>query len=278
MTRSLASPGLVHFPSLHPALAPDGLPETVRFLDPGLGAADDPSLWRPDGLPLGDAALAGFSREFERLKAEVRNPKDLALLASASNGHFFTATSFAVREELEDRAHPERVAKRRLTAAQLTLCLAWMVEESLLELSVSAALEDRFRAAMAESLGLAADGDDAEEAAALAAVVAGPSLPAGPALAEEFGVPFERLLSPVWAVLPPEAGLYVSDLAIAATWREAGLVLASPDAATAGDLPGLDPGAVLTARETGWRLLGRTRPQAEAPWLDRPRLLVVPRN
>jgi hypothetical protein len=51
------------------------------------------------GLALGADELAGFLREFERLRQEVKNPKDLAILADTSNGHFFTATSFAVRED-----------------------------------------------------------------------------------------------------------------------------------------------------------------------------------
>jgi hypothetical protein len=275
MPITAVSPGLVHFPSLHPSLAPIPVPSGVRFLDPGLGADDDPALWRPAELPLGSAELAGFLREFERLRQEVKNPKDLAILADTSNGHFFTATSFAVREELENRLHPERVAKRRLVSAQLTLCLAWMVEESLLDLAASADLETRFREALAESLGLDAQVDD-EDAAVLTAALPVGSLLSGPALADEFGVPWSRLLSPVWAVLPEGTGLFTADAAIVSGWIDAGLTLDEP---TAGELAALGEsvpeGTLAAVREKGWRLLGKTRPHPEAPWLDTPRTVII---
>lgn len=275
MPNTAVSPRLVHFPSLHPTLAPIPVPSGVRFLDPGLGAVDDPALWRPTELPLGSAELAGFLREFERLRQEVKNPKDLAVLADTSNGHFFTATSFAVREELENRLHPERVAKRRLVSAQLALCLAWMVEESLLDLAASADLEARFREALAESLGLDVQADD-EDAAALAAAMPVESLLSGPALAEEFGVPWTRLLSPVWAVLPEGTGLFTADPAIVSGWIDAGLPLAEPldgELAILGEP--VPEGTLATIREKGWRLLGKTRPHPEAPWLDTSRTVII---
>ncbi|MGD9609391.1 MAG: hypothetical protein AB7U59_08290 [Desulfovibrionaceae bacterium] len=275
MPTAAASPGLVHFPALHPTLAPITVPSGVRFLDPGLAPTDDPVLWRPADLPLGADELAGFLREFERLRQEVKNPKDLAILADTSNGHFFTATSFAVREELEDRLHPERVLKRRLVSAQLTLCLTWMVEESLLDLAQSADLETRFREALAESLGLENEVDD-EDVAALTASLPVGSLLSGPALAEEFGVPWTRLLSPVWAVLPEGTGLFTADAALVSGWIDAGISLAEPaaeDLAALGEP--LPEGTVLVVREKGWRLLGKTRPHPEAPWLDTPRTVLV---
>jgi hypothetical protein len=266
--------GCIHFPALHPSLAVAAVPEAVRFLDPGLGATDDPRLWRPASLPLGTEELAGFLREFARLRQEVRDPKDLRLLAGASGGHFFTDTTFAIREELADQAQPERVAARRLRAAQLSLCLAWMVEESLLDLAGAGEAETRFRAAMAESLGL----DETEdEAADLALAMSGAGLPGATGLAEEFCVPWSRLLSPFWAVLPESAGLFASDPALVATWLDAGLALAAPapDAFPGlSDAPSL-AGTVLAGRETGWRLLGKTRPDPEAPWLGTPRTIVI---
>lgn len=269
---------LLCFPSLHPVLAP-GIAAGVRFLDPGLAApeADDRFL-RPDGLPLDRDGLAGFVREFERLRREVKNPKDLALLAGSSGGHFFSDTTFAVREQLEDQLHPERVAARRAQAAQLALCLAYMIEESLLELVGTGELDARFRRGMVESLGLDPESDDDDEAMALAASLAGAGelLTAG-VLAEEFRPPWRQVLSPFWAMAPEGAGLFTADPDIAATWIDAGIPLAEPDAA---ELAGLFPdGApetpVLAARVTGWRLLGKSRPNPEAPWLDQPRLVVV---
>jgi hypothetical protein len=215
-------------------------------------------------------------REFARLRQEVKNPKDIALLAEASGGHFFTDTSFAVREELSDQLHPERVAARRLRAVQLTLCLAWMAEESLVDLLASGEMEARFRAAMVESLGLD-EGADEDEAAALALAVSGGGLPGAARLVEEFGVSWQRLLSPFWAVLPASTGLFTADPAIAATWLDAGIALAPPETGAAADLID-DPtlaGTLLTARETGWRLRGKTRPDPEAPWLDAPRTVVI---
>lgn len=269
---------LLHFPALHPALVQAPVPANVRFLDPGLADPDDPLLWRPDGLPLDATALAGFVREFTRLRSEVKNPKDLALLADAGSGHFFAATSFAVREEMEDTLQPERVVKRRLTAAQLTLCLAFLVEANLLELADTADLEGRFRSALADSLGLSGDGEqDGEDARALEALVSGGSVLAAPALNEEFGVPWRQILSPFWAIAPETAGLFATDPEMISTWLDAGIALAMPSSEEMTDLFGeaTPAGTVLTVRENGWRLLGKTRPNPEAPWLDLPRTVVI---
>lgn len=276
MTQTSAAPGLFHFPALHPSLAVGDVPAAVRFFDPGLAPADDPRFWRPEALPMTETDLAGFLRDFARLRQEVKNPKDLRLMAEATGGYFFTDTTFAVREELSDHLHPERVTTRRLRTAQLTLCLAWMVEESLLDLAGSGEAEKRFRAAMAESLGLD-DLADEDEAAALALAVAGESLPQAAGLAEEFGVPWQRLLAPLWALLPEGACLFTADQGIAAIWQDAGLALAAPDPGGACGLAD-DPdlaGRLWTVTETGWRLLGKTRPDPEAPWLDTPRTVVV---
>lgn len=271
-----AAPALVSFPSLHPNPAPATLPATVRLLDPGLAPADAPGSFRPADLPLDAEALTGFVREFERLQKDVKNPQDLALLAKASQGHFFAETAFAVREELEDTLQPERVAKRRLRAAQLTLCLASLLEKTLAETPAAAELETRFRAAMADSLGLEA-ATDQDEAALWDAALAGPSAPSREKLSEEFGLPWRRMLSPFWAILPPATGLFVVDPDMLATWSEAGLRLASPSAREIADLFGDKPpqGSITVLRETGWRLLGKTRPDAEAPWLDTPRTVVI---
>lgn len=265
--------GLLYFPSLHPALA-EGLATGVRFLDPGLADPASGPWLRPPDLPLDHDELAGFLREFERLRREVKNPKDLALLAGASGGHFYAETTFAVREELLDQQHPERVAKRRATTAQLALCLAYMVEESLLDLAGTGELDARFATAMAESLGLGDDDGDEELAAALAG--AGTVLPAA-SLIEEFRPPWRQTLPPFWAMAPAGAGLYIGDPEIVATLIDAGLPFAAPSLEDlAAWFPAGAPAApLLAARGTGWRVLGKTRPNPEAPWLDQPRPIVI---
>ncbi len=265
--------GLLCFPCLHPALAP-GLPPGVRFLDPGLADPSDRAWLRPEDLPLSGDALAGYLREFDRLRREVKNPKDLALLAGASGGHFFADTSFAVREAFADQEQPGRVAARRRQTAQLALCLAYLVEESLLDLAGTGEIDARFAAAMAESLGLG-DGDDGEELTATLADVGGALPPA--ALAEEFRPPWRTILSPFWALAPREAGFFVHDADMAATLLDAGLPFAPvSEAELAGWFPDGPPQASLLAvSETGWRALGKTRPDPDAPWLDTPRPLVV---
>jgi hypothetical protein len=78
-------------------------------------------------------------------------------------------------------------------------------------------------------------------------------------------------------VAPAGAGLFVADADIADTWRDAGIAFApASEADLAAWFPDGAPDAALeTVRETGWRLLGRTRPDPEAPWLDAPRPVVV---
>jgi hypothetical protein len=268
---------LLFFPCLHPALV-EGDVSGVRFLDPGLADPKDRRYLRPAGLPLGGDDLAGFLREFARLRQEVKNPKDLALLAGSSDGHFFSDTSFAVREELEDHLHPERVAARRATSVQLALCLAYMIEESLLELAGTGELDARFSRAMIESLGLEPDVDTDEEAAALVAALSG----AGERLTtasftEEFRPPWRQMVSPFWAMAPEGAGIFVADPDIVAAWLDAGVSLTAPES---GEMAvwfpdGAPTGTLLVGREAGWRLLGKTRPQPQAPWLDRLRPVVV---
>lgn len=264
---------LLVFPSLHPDLA-GALPAGVRLLDPGLGRPGDPSRLRPDDLPIGPEELAGYVREFDRLRREVKNPKDLALLAGTTGGHFFAETSFAVREELEDALHPERPAARRARAAQLALCLAAMVEESLVELAAAGELDDRFRRAMAESLGLEAD-DEAEELALALAETA--TLPPAAALAEEFRPPWRETLPAFWTVAPAGAGLFIRDPDIVETLLDAGLAFAplSEDDAAAFFPDGPPAGELLAATLPGWRLAGRTRPDPGAPRLAAPRPVVV---
>lgn len=268
---------LLHFPCLTPALAGVDVPG-VRFLDPGLAGPDESGRVRPDGLPLGGEELAGFLREFERLRRETKNPKDLALLAGASGGHFFNDTSFALREELEDQLHPERVAARRGRAAQLALCLACAIEQSVLDLAEAGALDERFRQTMAESLGIEAGLDDDDDALALAAALsAAQGMPSPAAFADEFRPPWRQLLVPFWAMAPEGAGLFIADPDIAAGLIDAGIVAQE---ASAEDLAAWFPAGppelpLLAGTVTGWRLAGKTRPVADAPWLDTPRPVLV---
>jgi len=269
---------LLHFPCLTPALAGAAVPG-VLFLDPGLGEPGEPGRVRPHDLPLGGEELAGFLREFERLRRETKNPKDLALLAGAAGGHFFTDTSFALREELEDQLHPERVATRRAKAAQLALCLACAIEQSVLELAQSGELDERFRLGMAESLGLEAgqDDDDDDTLALSAALSAAQGMPSAAAFADEFRPPWQQLLSPFWAVAPQAAGLYIDDPDIAAELIDAGVVGEEASAQVLSDWFPKGPPELplLAATVTGWRLVGKTRPDPDAPWLDAPRLVLV---
>lgn len=265
--------GLLSFPGPHPGSA-GTLPAGVRLLDPGLAGEDAPWL-RPDNLPLGREELDNCLRECDRLRQEIKNPKDLALLAGYGAGHFFADTSFAAREELEDHAHPERVTARRLRAAQLTLCLAFRIEESLLDLADVAACDTRFTKAMAESLGLGDEDDEEELAAALAAT--GNLAPQ--ALAEEFRPTWKQVLSAFWAIAPEGMGLFIADAAIADSLLDAGLPFVPPtDAQLAGWFPdGAPETSLLATSLPGWRLRGNTRPDPEAPWLDVPRDIVIPK-
>ncbi|WP_075352845.1 hypothetical protein [Desulfovibrio sp. DV] len=268
---------LLYFPCLTPAVAATAVPG-VLFLDPGLADASEPGRLRPAGLPLADAELAGFLREFERLRRETKNPKDLAMLAGASKGHFFADTTFAVREELEDQLHPERVAVRQAKAAQLALCLAAMIEQSVAELAEAGGLDDRFRLGLAESLGIEHGLDDDDDALALtAALSAAGGIPSAAAFADEFRPPWQQLLSPFWALAPKDAGLFIEDPALAATLLDAGLGLepASGQQLAAAFPDGPPDMALLVATVTGWRLLGKTRPDAQSPWLDTPRPVFV---
>jgi hypothetical protein len=217
-------------------------------------------------------------REFERLRRETKNPKDLALLAGASQGHFFSDTSFAVREQLEDQLHPERVTARRAKAAQLALCLAAMIERSVAELAEAGGLDERFRLGLAESLGIESETDDDDDALALtAALSAAGAMPTAAAFADEFRPPWQQLLSPFWALAPQGAGFFIADPDLAASLIDAGIGLESaPADLLAVFFPAGPPELpLLSATVTGWRLVGKTRPDPDAPWLDTPRPVFV---
>lgn len=265
---------LLFFPSLHPALV-GIVPGGIRFLDPGLAPADDPAFCRPSELPLTEETLKGFVRECERLRLEVRNPKDLALLAEAVGGHFYSNTTFAVREELEDTLHPERVDARKAQSAQQALCLTYLIEETLLDLAGAEELDARFHKGLAESLGF--DAEDAMDPE-LAAVLSGTQkVLSSAAMTEEFRPSWRRILPPFWHIAPAQAGLFVTDTDIVSTWIDAGIVFEPLSGQLKAALfpDGAPDGELVTCLETGWRLLGKNRPQPKSPWLDALRRVVA---
>jgi len=260
---------LVNVPVLHPATVP-GIPEGVRFLNPGVpGAGDAGASFKPDNLPMAEPVVKAMMAQFAELARESRRLGDISAFASGIYEDFHKGSSFAIRDEIRAEQAGTREAaeaQKALSKAQTELCLAWALEEAALEL---AGLEEKLDgqwAVFEQSLGL--EHDDALDPDAAALAGAKPDLvPGGPR------VPVPVLMASVLAYLPANAGLFCADSSLVADWEEYGVSFspALPETLSRYGLTGewrqaLAPGHLLCLSK---------RPDPAKPWLDRPRVVVV---
>jgi len=268
----------VYFPCMHAGLLPTRLAGAAAFFDPGLAAAAPEfgeRLYRPADLPLDQAALMAAIGQYEALEREVKNPRELDAFFSTRFEDIFPESSRGIEDALRDRMTPGRPKASRAGAvkAQLGLCLAWRMEEKILELSGLGSGVDQSMREFAENLGLS--DEDADELPP--GLLEGTGLTDKKTLAGEFRGPWRPLLDAMLRFLPGHAVLVVTDARVADAYAEAGLL--------AGDGSSSLPGAVVpeafadlftAVSLPGWRLLLGNRPRPESPWLDAPRTVLVP--
>jgi hypothetical protein len=263
---------LINVPALHPETAP-GVPGGVRFLNPGLPVAGGAeAFFRPDTLPMGEPVAQAMLAQFAQLARESKRLGDISAFASGIYEDFHSGSSFAIRDEIraaQAGTGNAEAARKALSKAQTELCLAWALEDVSLELAGLEKKLDGQWAVFEQSLGLT--DDDALEGDVEAASLAGarPDLvPGGPR------VPVPMLVEAVLAFLPDKAGLFCADPAVAADWEEYGVTFAPAQAATLARF-GLS-GTYREAMAPGHLLCLAKRLDPSKPWLDRPRLVVVP--
>jgi len=263
----------VFFPAMRPELAAPDLRASVRFFDPGLAAEPGAACFRPEKLPLSPLEAQGVLGQYESLGDGVKKPGDLATLRSMLQNDFFSETSHAIAADLTDRMVPGRpeTARRRLVKAQTVLCLAFKLEERLVELGGLSDGLTKIWNNLGKSLGVEED-DEVRES-----VLPGSAFTPNMTFENDFRIPWVAVLEALLAFLPQGTPLCVTDAAIVESWAERGLILApaNPDILSKAFSGGAVPaGTWLAGTFPGYRLALSTRSSEDKPWLDAPRAVL----
>jgi hypothetical protein len=282
---------IVRAPWMHPALA-GPTPAGVRFLDPGLaaGGAGVPApaeFYTPESLPLGFSQARRYVRDALEFGARFPATGDMASLGACGGEDSFSNTGMNMRAEMADvaslaggKAEPksEKAPEATLSplASQMTLLLAWTLEERILELAGLAdglaVSSQRFDSA----LGLREQDDlegEGEESGPSAGAGLGPSTGFESERAQAVAdFPWRRSVEHLATFLPDEARLLCCEPFIREAWEASGAVLEQVKPAQ--DLPAWAQDLAVAGRLWGtraelWRLAGMPRAQQDRPLLDR---------
>lgn len=260
---------LLYFPQLHPDLLSSdvrlALPQNVRFLDPGLGAANSAQHLRPESAPFDARIAKALLADTLRLGESQAHPGDLLAQSLVEQaGALMPESGRAVQAEVEKSllgSQAQAQAVDPLLAAQrqgqMLLLLAWNLEERLLELQ---GVEGRLKSAwdrLDQSVAAGPDAVDDEadlEAISIGRELSGLTRPETSAMS----MPWRKLLES-FVVLMPGQALCTADAEIGAGLAEAGIPEASLDEM---------PGAQRVFRAQAWRLMGHEVLPQGRPWLD----------
>lgn len=280
MTSRNGTPPHIYFPTLHRELVHFSLPETVLFLDPGLPQTlAEQGLYRPEGYPLPREDAARMLGELlgmgEALDMSSATGKEAARTRFAGGGSLpgKEAAALARFAASGDRHEaPSSVAGPRL-AAHAVLLLAWDLEERLVEIDRLRREVAEAAKPLAESLGDSTDEDNANEAARAFAAL--DSLP------ETVESDWRLTLAAAAPFLPGNAVLVTAHAGIRSAMLESGMLHPLPEDA-AHMLEGWSENAkqtLLWAQAPLWRVLGRSRPPEDAPWLlAAPEMILCPQG
>jgi hypothetical protein len=284
MEQEAAASIIVHVPGMHPELLPEHLPVGVRCFDPGL-APPATGFHTPGNLPLTPRQARQWVSDILAYGLQFQRPGDLAATAAASlsEAHILPDTmrkgessdlqAFIASGAAPPVPEPVDSAGNRLLQAQMTLLLAWNLEERFLELGgLNRQLADSSRR-FDQAIGPGAEEAPEEESLAVSPVTEGLE---GPLYADASAG--QQVLEPMLAFLERDVLLCSTDPALIQGWLESGI-----EAVAAAELPdslaGID--GVRLLRAPGWRLCGHGQPRSDKPWLDaefRVVLLDTPRN
>jgi hypothetical protein len=234
------NPLLLHFPVMHSELWPGEPVQGARFLNPGLDEAGEGS-YRPDNLPLEGRAAARALGEMLQFGSFCARPADLAYYlapATEAAGSGIETTRRLTREilqRIDPAARPpapeEETGPSSLARAQLTLLLAWGLEQDRLE---SSSIQQKLAQGF-ESLDLGLSGpqegrgeddDDALEQTVVATgkLLSNLSLEDAPAPMD-----WETALAAMLPFLPEGAVLVTREPAVLEGLAEAGFERTGPD-------------------------------------------------
>lgn len=277
----------VHVPGMHPELLPEHLPTGVRCFDPGLGtpagggARPDGRFHTPRNLPLAPKQARQWVNDILAYGLQFERPGDLAATAAASlsEAHVLPGAmrgdevaalqAFTFSDGAPAAPEPVDTARNRLLQAQMTLLLAWNLEERFLELDgLNRRLADSSRR-FDRAIGPGTEEAPEEESLVVSSVTEDFE---GPAYAD--ATAGQRVLEAMLAFLEHDVLLCTMDPFLIEAWQESGIET------TAAEGPDSLVGTVgaRMLRAPGWRLCGHSQPLADKPWLDAEfRVALLPR-
>ncbi len=271
----------VYAPTMHREFLPEGLPEGIRSVWPGLPdlrtAPRDPSLWlTPPSLPftpsqaascmaglenLDENGIASFSALTPEMQAnarrELREREDLARFARSGSlpQQNPSPTAGEKGEEL-------------LRWAQHYLLLGWLQEKRVLDMN---SLVERYRSG-AQRLAAHIGGDSGEESSIHAELLAAMNdlVPETP----DAFLPSWRFMLELFSILlPPETVLCTADDRMIRGLASSGQAVARFSGEK--ELPFRNMEAADCMRGPVWKLLGRKEPDPDRPWLEAERMVII---
>lgn len=257
---------IIYVPSLHPALAPAGLPEDLLFVCPGLGSCPE-NAFVPANLPFCSREALAVLSELLALGTEFSQNGDLKLMAGQGWLEREEKRKLDLRAEnaaLKDFAEGNRWTRtpaglsdvsqaEQFKNAQKALLLAWEHEEGVLamrelELQINAG-EERLKASLGDG-----SGQNALEA---------------PGLAQpEYS--WRIILDAFGAFLPEGAALFTAYPPMIDDLRGLGILEPLPGN-LAGNIPAWPAeltASLLAAELPLWRILGYAALPGDRPWLE----------
>jgi len=261
----------VNFPQMHPDLTDLDLPGQVLFFDPGFTQETDPEKYfRPGNLPLDPKTAQRYYRDFLDFGTRFKDPTEMAYFAAGNLHDFYRDTGMSIRSDLREAMAGGKKADDLadvLTKAQVTLILAYALEERVKELlnlesGISEAW-DKFE----DSLGL---DEESVEMQGEQFYFAGKTMGLPPGVMQEFGLPWKQVLEAMLVFLPKNAGLVTTGSEIRAALEDSGLSFVEMPSTRYGELFGLGGvkmKRVLFAEAPAWRFLTQKKPPEGQPWL-----------
>lgn len=206
---------VVHFPWMNPKLAGPGLPEWVRWLDPGVALPESGARWRPSTLPYSDEDVRQLVRDYLQFAERFPKPSDMRTYGATGIDNFYTDTTMDILSQLTGGSKPvEASPEDPLRQAQIVLALALCREAHFLGMHEQEARFEKAREGFAQVLGL----DDEESFAEFGV----PDQALFPRASVD--LPWKDLLPRVLVFLPAGASLFVSDPDVVRELEACGLV------------------------------------------------------
>ncbi len=265
--QDLERPLMLSFPWFHPEGETERLPDSVCFLDPGIGDDDLQRTWRPSTLPLSKQEAALFLRESAKFARERGGNKGLLNTSVLAGDDYYGQTALSIQSKLTGGANTQQVDYG--VRCQQLLLLAWQHQEQAIEIrKLQQRVHDGFES-LEESLGLEDLNDHAQFSGARAFLT--------PSDQEQI-LPWSDILEALLFFLPPETVLVttlqdISDsLAhIGSSSDEESFFLHEEEQVS---IIARNIGARII-HASGWELLGKSRCPKEKPWLATTHLMLV---